>query len=245
MEENNLPIIKVYDVDYSFIIKNYLNPEMWSKTWTLFQYKGFVFTLNICGIDCENEKVSFKLSLKDVLEPNKYDEEWCSFPNKVCRYIVYSLKIEDVNFLKRKIYSDMKEAIKTLENRRCQALDEYKQIEDSEETEKHILTEIAEKFLDDNNVTNENIRDVYIENYIENNSRIEDKLNEFKSNNRYRLFTDLYLILAESEKDEEFIKFILEYDEKCVDVYEEVKEYMKYLETEKCREELKDKLEDI
>lgn len=26
-----LPILKVYDIDYSFIVKNYLNPEMWSK----------------------------------------------------------------------------------------------------------------------------------------------------------------------------------------------------------------------
>lgn len=241
----NLPIIKVYDVDYSFIIKNYLNPEMWSKEWTLFQYKGFVFTLNINGIDCQNEKVSFNLYLKDTLERNKYYEEWCSYPNRVSRYIVHSLKIEDVNFLKRRIYSEMKEAIKVLENRRCQALDEYKEIEDSKDTEKYILTEIAEKFLDENNVTNEDIRDVYIKNYIENNSRIEDKLNEFKSNNRYRLLTDLYLILAESEKDEEFVKFILEYDEKCVDVYEEVKEYMEYLETEECRENLADKLEDI
>ena len=35
--EEKLPVLKVYEIDYSFIIKNYLNPEMWSKTWTLFQ----------------------------------------------------------------------------------------------------------------------------------------------------------------------------------------------------------------
>ena len=28
--------LKVYDIDYSFIIKNYLSPELWEKTWTLF-----------------------------------------------------------------------------------------------------------------------------------------------------------------------------------------------------------------
>ena len=39
-----LPIIKVFDVDYSFIIKNYLDPKMWQKEWTLFlleEYEEF------------------------------------------------------------------------------------------------------------------------------------------------------------------------------------------------------------
>ena len=31
--------IKVYDIDYSFLLKNYLNPEYWNKSWHLFVYK--------------------------------------------------------------------------------------------------------------------------------------------------------------------------------------------------------------
>ena len=37
--ENKLPAIKVYDIDYSFIIKNYLNPEMWQKLGLYFNIK--------------------------------------------------------------------------------------------------------------------------------------------------------------------------------------------------------------
>ena len=40
---DNLPIIKNFEIDYSFIIKNYLNPELWHKKWNLFIYKNFVF----------------------------------------------------------------------------------------------------------------------------------------------------------------------------------------------------------
>ena len=28
----NLPVIKVYKIDYEFIIKNYLDPKLWEKT---------------------------------------------------------------------------------------------------------------------------------------------------------------------------------------------------------------------
>ena len=59
--ENKLPAIKVYDIDYSFIIKNYLNPEMWQKTWTLFQYKTFVVTLRLDSINCQKEKIFFQV----------------------------------------------------------------------------------------------------------------------------------------------------------------------------------------
>ena len=31
--------IKVYDIDYSFLLKNYLNPEYWNKSWHLFVYE--------------------------------------------------------------------------------------------------------------------------------------------------------------------------------------------------------------
>ena len=28
--------LKVYDIDYEFIIKNYTDPKLWDKTWNLF-----------------------------------------------------------------------------------------------------------------------------------------------------------------------------------------------------------------
>ena len=74
--ESKLPAIKVYDIDYSFIIKNYLNPEMWQKTWTLFQYKTFVVTLQIDYINCAEEKICFKVTLKDNSTENLYNYEW-------------------------------------------------------------------------------------------------------------------------------------------------------------------------
>lgn len=43
--------LKVYDVDYSFIIKNYLASDLWQKTWTLFVYKNVRVTLDLYKIE--------------------------------------------------------------------------------------------------------------------------------------------------------------------------------------------------
>lgn len=57
-------VIKKYEVDYSFIIRNYLSPKMWEKVWTLFLYKNFRFTLQISNIEVEHGiGIVFKLKL--------------------------------------------------------------------------------------------------------------------------------------------------------------------------------------
>ena len=40
-KENKMLALKVYDVDYSFIIKNYLDEKLWEKEWVIFVYKKF------------------------------------------------------------------------------------------------------------------------------------------------------------------------------------------------------------
>lgn len=57
-----LPAIKVWKMDYSFIIKNYLNPALWQKTWTLFEYKDFVITIKLTKIETENMRIVFRLT---------------------------------------------------------------------------------------------------------------------------------------------------------------------------------------
>lgn len=250
MENENtaLPTIKVFNIDYSFIIKNYLNPELWQKTWTLFEYKGFVFGLKIDRINCQDEKVSFIVFLEDRLNPEDYYSQWNSYPNRVSTYIDYSLKINDVNFLKRKINSSMTTLVEYLEVNKCKATEEYKTIEDSKEQEESILREIAENFLNDNNVSNEDIREVYIENYIENNLQIDTKLEQLKDYSKYNLLTELYVILAQLNNDE-YLSYRIEKAIKdkqyFIELKQETEEYLESLETEEMQEELKDNLEEI
>ena len=245
---DNLPVIKNFEIDYSFIIKNYLNPELWHKKWNLFIYKSFVFSLELNSIYVQDEKIYFHVILEDILNVSDYTDEWASYPNRCYETVVYSLKIDDISFLKNKISSAMLYLIEKLEERKIKNSQEYKDIEDSKDSEERKLTEIAENFLDDNNVTNDDIRDVYISNYVDNNSKIEDYLNDCKYNLKYNMLTDLYLIYANVNKKDNLLQTlenrILD-DEEFEELKNEINEYIKYMETEDFEQEMQEYLEDI
>lgn len=247
--QENLPTINIFKIDYSFIIKNYLNPELWKKKWTLFIYKSFIFSLKIYSIDCANEKITFEVTLEDTLNHDSYDAEWNSYPYKISHYISYSLKIENSEFLKNKINSAMKILITGLEINRIKATEEYKSIKNTKETEKDTLREIAEQFLDDNHVSNEDIREVYIDNYIDNNAKIDGKLDEFVDRGQYLYLTELYLILADT-LDNDTLKYYVETafinnKEELENIKSDVESYSEIIETEAFENEMKINLEDL
>lgn len=63
-----LPAIKVYDIDYDFIIKNYTDPKLWDKVWTLFVFKNYTFTLSLDTINVKNKQINFDLKLSSDLD---------------------------------------------------------------------------------------------------------------------------------------------------------------------------------
>ena len=93
-----LPVIKIYKMDWDFLIQNYLDQKLWMKEWTLFEYKGFKITINLHTIYTKSEKICFEVSLSHR-EP---DTGWISSKT---REVYYSLKIDDIKFLKKKINS--------------------------------------------------------------------------------------------------------------------------------------------
>ena len=250
MSEEKGLVLKNYEIDYSFIIKNYLDPKLWQKTWNLFMYKSFVFSLQMETINVQCEKIYFEVKLEDTLNTRAYRDDWndCWGENKVTETIWYSLKIEDVSFFKKKIYSAMLDCIKKLERKKIMASEECQEMVRAMENEEEKLREIATDFLDENRVYNDEIRDAYIEAYVDNNKKMEDKIDNYKDNRRYNGLTDLYLIFANVNKDKELLQKIETYSldkEELAETQKEIKEYMESLETEEFEEEMKSYLEDI
>lgn len=243
-------VLKKYEMDWDFIISNYLNPELWEKKWTLFQYKEWVITIKLNSIECQDNKINFLLEIKDNSTERKYKDAWGSHNRDKTAwcFINYSLKIDDIQFLIRKIQNGIWDLIIRIEQENIRTLEIYEQIKSSANHEKRELERIAENFLDDEGVTNEEIRDVYIENYVENNQKIEDKLDEILYENEYTIFTDFYLVYAESTKNEKMIEKAKNKTKKVADIesiQEEVKKYMQKIETEEFEDEMRDNLEEI
>lgn len=235
----NLPQIKIYEIDYQFIIDNYTNPKLWDKVWNLFVFKNYIYTITLSSIDVKKYEISFEIRLESALDV--WDRNKTAF-------IKYNLKNSTIEILKKQINGTLFTLAELLEKVVIENSSEYRQMEDSKYSERNLLEEIAKDFLDENNVTNSEIRDVYIDYYVDKNETIYERLNDLEDEMRYNYLTDLFLIIAECSNDETRKNKVLENqnnEEKIQQILGEVDEYMEYIETKDWVDEMKEKLEAI
>ena len=233
-----IPVVKVYDVDYSFIIKNYLNRELWDKEWTLFVYKDFVFTLSLYNINTKDKIINFNVKLgcdKDM------------YIRSVTRTLPYQLEGMTIDQFKSLINNCMGNLINDLEERCITQLDEeYKRIDSSRDEQQEMLRDIAKDFLDSEGVTNEDIRDAYIDRYVDKNDDIWEKLQDYKNSMQYKVLTELYLIFAKSTENENLEKKVLNNQTTDIsELLEEISDFILYTKTDDYYNEVYDKLPSI
>lgn len=235
--------LKVYDVDYSFIIKNYLDEKLWDKEWTIFVYKNFQIILRLHSINVRDKIIWFEIEIQDGNEENK--SLWLKSKKNVFKYF---LSVESIEILKKSLNHTIFSLMQSLEKEAyIEYTDEYYKLEEMRSDESKKLEEIAKEFLDDEGVTNEEIREAYINYYVDKNEKVYDLINQYTNKMKYRMITDFYLIFLQATKDDERIKIIEDTigEEKIEETLAEIKEYKEYLETEEFKEEMQGNLEEI
>lgn len=235
----NKMILKVFDVDYSFIIKNYLNPELWEKEWTLFVYKKFVVTLKLIYIYVYCNKIEFEIKVTD--------NNSTSWNRSQTRSVTYSLKTNNITILKKAINSAIIKAFKDIEdNLYIAKTDEYYKLQNMKYKERVKLEKIAKEFLDKNNITNENIRDSYIEAYVDNTEKVWSLIADYEIKNRFRMTPDLYLTFAIATDNKELEDDVLKANEDTrEELLKKIEELEEYMQTEEYEEEVRDNLEEV
>lgn len=240
--ENRMLALKVYDVDYSFIIKNYLDENLWEKEWTIFVYKKFKVMLRLDSINVKTKAIWFEVFIDDNSEDNK------SWNTRVSDSFKYTLSIDDINILKKSLNSTVFSLIKKLEEERyIENTDKYKQLDEMKRDERERLQHIAEDFLDNEGVTNDEIREAYIDYYIDKNEKVYDLKNDFVSEMKYTILTDFYVAFLDAVNDKErleIIKFKVGQVE-LENILNEIEEYKEYMETEQFENDMQENLEEI
>lgn len=234
-----LPAIKVWKMDYSFIIKNYLNPALWQKTWTLFEYKDFVITIKLTKIETENMRIVFRLNLRDNSRPNTWGDQ---------EDVSYSLKGSSIKFLIKSINGAIFRMISYHErNHVLEDLPVYIDAKQQGDIEIEKLTVLASEFLDDEGVTNEEIREAYIDKYVDDNKQNDEYIQRLRSAYEYHLLTDFYLVFAESIGDDAKYQTVMDRleENEIENVLKEISQYKTYIETDDYQEEMKGLLEAI
>lgn len=234
-----LPAIKTWKMDYSFIIKNYLNPALWQKTWTLFEYKDFVVTIKLAKIETEDMRIVFRLNLRDNSRPNTWGDQ---------EDVSYSLKGSSIKFLIKSINGAIFRMISYHErNHVLEDLPVYIDAKQQGDIEIEKLTVLASEFLDDEGVTNEEIREAYIDKYVDDNKQNDEYIQRLRSAYEYHLLTDFYLVFAESIGDDAKYQTVMDRleENEIENVLKEINQYKTYIETDDYQEEMKGLLEEI
>ena len=217
-----LPTLKVYDIDYSFIIKNYLDVDLWQKTWTLFQYKDTVFTINLSSIDCKDNSICF------LVKCNKLEYH----SQSIWYYINSDMTIK---MLIDKINTSIWDLIRIYERTIIRDTPEVRRCAELECEEESRLTKIANDFLDEQGVTNAEIRDAYISSYVSNNKHASDYTNDVIDNMKYTKLPDLYLVFAKVTKNVNRKQLVLNANvsnTKLVELLDSVDSYYNELDNE-------------
>lgn len=228
--------IKVYKIDYEFIIKNYLDRRLWKQIWNLFIFKDNVFTLMLQSINTQEEKIYFQVGF------NKLNNQWKVSKTET---ILYDLNNMTIELLKKSINGAIFRLAEKLDEYDIENCDIYREIYNSSDEEESILRDVAKDFLDDEGVTNDDIREVYIDYYVDNNKTIYDKLSLLKGTLKYNFQTELLLMICELINDDvrkNKIIINLQNKTKIKELQEEVKKYMEYIETDNWLDEARDNL---
>lgn len=228
-----IPQLKVYNIDYSWIIKNYLDVSLWDKSWNLFVYKEHQFQLKLNKIYTQTKRIEFQIS------KNGY---YCT------EEIVYDITNTSIDILKQQINGAIFRLMRTWEVYLLEQTKEYHELQNAREEEQDRLREIAENFLDNEGVTNEDIRDAYIDRYVDNNETMYMKINDYLSNATYTLHPDLFITFCKITKDDSRLHTVMANigDRLTIkQIMSEVNEFMKNLETDEYREEMENELEGI
>ena len=192
-----LPVPKLYKIDYEFIIKNYLDKSLWKKQWNLFIYKDYVVTLSLYNIHTKDDIIEFEIKLNKVY----YHKEYIKFFYNTTPIKVFKQQIEGAIWRCLVNYDD--DLIRTT--------DGYREINAMRDSEMDRLTDIARNFLDENGVTNDEIRDVYIDNYVSNNTKTSELLSNYLFAHKYHMLTDVLLVFAKITNNDDYKSAIIKH----------------------------------
>ena len=163
-------------------------------------------------------------------------------------YIHYNLQNSSLKILIQQINGAMFRLLEKKERCDIHETEIYKNVVSSYWDEEDTLREIAEDFLNNEGVTNDDIRECYIDKFISDNRLRDTKQAEVEANLRYVTDAEYFIMLTKATKDdarfEKVSNIIKNHTELDIDeLLKEAKlleeEYYEYLET------LRDNLEAI
>lgn len=239
---------QVVKLDLQTILANYKDPEFWSKKWTIIDTKQIKIIWYISYINCEDNKINSTLKVvnKNIKKGTlNLSDSWWSESVSVASIPINNPEYTEKHF-ENAILGKVLELLSDVERHCTYEYAEYKEAERLQEEMKDKLREIASDFLDENNVTNEAIRDAYIEKYVNDNYNVEEITSKVVQRYRYKIIPNVYLyVYAWFNRQEEFEKFEAEKLGRRISTRMEIWRKVQEMQTEEWVNGMKEQLRGI
>jgi hypothetical protein len=229
-----LPEIKVYKIDYDFIISNYLDKSLWKKKWNLFVYKDHVFTLNLYKIETETDRIVFKISYNKL----NWDNE----------YVTYDIQNTSILILKKQINGAIFRLMETKDGYDARNSAGYCAIIDAKGEERERLRDIAEQYLDSNGIELEDVREAYIDRFVSRNTKTDSMAHNYLQGCMYTFLAEIMLVFTKITEDNARYNVVANAvgnKGNLALIESAVEQFVKELETDEYEEEMTDALESI
>lgn len=156
------------------ILANYRNPKFWKKKWCVFKTKDFdcIWKMRYINIESNTIESCVVLHYKGEKKVKRYFWEKDSFTSNCDSVPIDNPEYNQLIFNKN-ILGKVIDTIDYLENAIILNSYEYKEAEKLERDEREKLEEIANDFLDSEGVSNEEIREAYIDRYVSKASKYD------------------------------------------------------------------------
>lgn len=237
---------KLVKLDLKTILENYKKPEFWKREWVIFKKGDFKLVWKLDSINCRSNSISSIIAPEGFITRRGKRINISFFNYTWCRSIPLDHDDYTQETFERNILGTALTVLWSVERDIIRRYSEYEMAENVEERENDRLREIAETFLDENKITIDEVRDAYINKFVEDNktTRFTD---EIMDNWIYKVIPNYYLLLISYFNSE---KTYNEYKEKigvgkrkkfCYQIWAAGRE----LDSEKWTESMKENLEAI
>ena len=123
--------------------------------------------------------------------------------------VTHDTENSNINVLKRQINGTIRDLINYMERYYIRQEKGYRDLQRTSWDEDEKLREIAESYLDENNITLSDVRDAYIDKYVSDNAKGNIYLNNYIDGRKYKTLTDLWLVFYKAINDNEHYESIV------------------------------------
>lgn len=239
---------EVVKLDLKEILKNYKKPEFWQRKWTVLDMPTLTIVWYITNIDCQDNKISsvVEISRKNIKQKTSY---W-TFSSYLPSIPINNDEYTQQHF-ENALYGAVIRLLEKLEENATTYYAEYLAARDTQEQVKNKLEEIAIAFLDDHGISNDSVRDAYIEAFVDteySNSPASDLIFEIIKNYKYKILLNEYIYASawfNRKDDYEYYSTIYYTDRKKKSTIFKIWNECRKIQTKAWEESMRDRLTEI